>query len=246
MKHGFANEVEVLAVPEVPFTKTWAPVHHGVLINQLENIITSNGQQIVGREYQLTQNGMDMFGTWTLDGAVNDGRANKMVGFRNSLQKTFSVGLAGGHRVFVCSNMAFSGDWVEHRKHTSGIADPAVLMAFLVGAVGGIALQNELMAKFFDFLAGIRLTPNHVKTLTYDVMEKGIVPPSKFQALIEARQEELRAPTNQAGTDTLQVFHGAVTRVLRGQGVGTIQDRTGRLNRLLGWGDDEVMAEINK
>ena len=42
------------------------------------------------------------------------------VGFRNSHDKSMVAGICAGARVFVCDNLAFSGDFSEKRKHTPG------------------------------------------------------------------------------------------------------------------------------
>src|SRR5690606_19621800 len=46
-----------------------------------------------------------------------------VIGIRNNTSKKMPASLAFGNRVFVCDNMAFIGDVVMHRKHTSGIMD---------------------------------------------------------------------------------------------------------------------------
>lgn len=45
------------------------------------------------------------------------------IGLRNSHDKTFAASLAIGSSVFVCDNLAFSGELVVARKHTRFIAD---------------------------------------------------------------------------------------------------------------------------
>lgn len=44
-----------------------------------------------------------------------------MVGLRNSHDKRFLVGISFGSRVFVCDNLAFTGDHVVKRKHTANL-----------------------------------------------------------------------------------------------------------------------------
>ena len=42
-----------------------------------------------------------------------------IVGLRNSNDRMFPIGIAFGSRVFVCDNLAFMGDQVIRRKHTT-------------------------------------------------------------------------------------------------------------------------------
>jgi len=72
---------------------------------------------VTSRRLGLSQKGQQMFGVITFD--VDNAEKGLSIGFRNSYNKTLSVGLCAGQSVFVCSNMCFSGDEVfKPRKHT--------------------------------------------------------------------------------------------------------------------------------
>jgi predicted SpoU family rRNA methylase len=43
------------------------------------------------------------------------------IGIRNSYDKSMSIGVALGARVFVCDNLAISGEIRIVRKHTAGV-----------------------------------------------------------------------------------------------------------------------------
>jgi len=59
-----------------------------------------------------------MFGVMDLDAAFEGGRFS--IGLRNSNDKSMRLALTAGYRVFVCDNMAFSGDFSPLlHKHTS-------------------------------------------------------------------------------------------------------------------------------
>lgn len=245
MKARNVSEAEVLAVEPVPFTESWSPIHHGDIIHQLDTRLQELGLGVVRKDYNMSENGKDLFATWELETTRNDDRARQLLGFRNSMQKHFALGLCAGQSIMVCENMQFSGDFVQHRKHTSGLTAEA-LVQFLNQAFEITYAQGQLLADFFDYLRVIHIPENNRKVLTYDLMNQGILPPSKFKRFQACYDEERKdiIDVDYDLVDTAQHFHGATTRLLRETSVNSIQDKTGRLNRLMGWGDEEVMADV--
>ena len=128
------NEVLMVPVPEK--TDTYQPVSNRDLLD----LIDERSDKLVGlpvkrREFGLSQKGQQMFGTYTFD--VGDGDRGLSIGFRNSYNKTLSVGVVTGASVFVCSNLCFSGDAFKVvKKHTlnvwrsvTDVIDGAILTA---------------------------------------------------------------------------------------------------------------------
>jgi len=64
---------------------------------------------VVQEEYAVSPGGMKVFGVLDLETQMEGCRFS--IGFRNSHDKSLRLGLTAGLRVFVCSNMAFSGDF---------------------------------------------------------------------------------------------------------------------------------------
>ena len=117
--HAGASEVsaEVLdAVPTPPATPTWSPVPHGGLLRAVKSAMTGGGLSIVNESHGLTRAGDRYFGLLQVEGDNED--YGLVVGVRNSHDKSFPVGLAIGCGVFVCDNLAFSGEISLTRKHT--------------------------------------------------------------------------------------------------------------------------------
>jgi DNA polymerase III delta prime subunit len=72
---------------------------------------------VVQEEYAVSADGMKVFGVLDLETQMEGCRFS--IGFRNSHDKSLRLGLTAGLRVFVCSNMAFSGDFTPVlAKHT--------------------------------------------------------------------------------------------------------------------------------
>ena len=237
-----ATESEIQAIPAVPFTQTWRPVHHAQVIHTLHEVVGETGIGIRSTDYEVSKDGMNLFARWHLDVPVLDGRANMMCGFRNSMAKKFALAICSGNNVTVCSNMVFTGDFIENRRHTSGLTTE-MLYVFLSGAFAALKTHTDLFSRFFEMLGNVPVPENNYKVLTYNAMEQGIIAPSKFNRFMECRQEEKKDNPHTA-TETLQHFHGAVTRLLRETSVEQLQVRSGKLNRMLGWEELKNEAEL--
>ena len=76
---------------------------------------------IVHDEYAVSADGMKMFGV--LDLATEMAGCRFSIGLRNSHDKSMRLAMTCGYRVFVCSNMAFAGDFTpvlaKHSKSFS-------------------------------------------------------------------------------------------------------------------------------
>jgi hypothetical protein len=222
------TEDALVYVPEIPFTDTWSPVHHKDVVASLRTSLDDLGIKPVSTRYETSTNGMNLFGTWTLPG---EGRDALSIGFRNSMQKDFSLGLVGGHNVLVCSNMAFWGEFVEHRRHTAGLT-PEALKCFISKAAQKTLDQAAGMRQWFLGLHEEWMPPTLFKQLTYDAIDIGIIPPSRFVQFQTAFNEELQA-NRYPDLTSLAHFHGAVTRLLRGSSVRVLQEKTLALNGLI-------------
>jgi hypothetical protein len=100
-------ELQEIPVPET--TRTHQPLSHFEIVEVLEEALSFRYLKIVRDEYAVSQDGMKMFGVMDLNTEFNGGRFS--IGIRNSNDKSMRLALTAGVRVFVCDNMAFSGDF---------------------------------------------------------------------------------------------------------------------------------------
>ena len=129
-----SNEVELEHLKDVKMpsaTASYQPVSHYDLTMNIGDIAgrVLNGMTLVKSRYGLAREGNQMFGTHTFKDNVDD-EIGLAVGFRNSYDKSMSVGIAVGARVFVCENLMMNGDITIFRKHTGNILDELNSMAF--------------------------------------------------------------------------------------------------------------------
>ncbi len=99
-------------------TRTHYPLAHGKFIDRTKEALLSGGYKIVNEAHALAKEGNRYFGTIEL---ANHGELKDygwVVGLRNSHDRSCSAGIVAGTRVFVCDNMAFSGEVSIGRAHT--------------------------------------------------------------------------------------------------------------------------------
>lgn len=111
-------ELKEIQIPEA--TRTHQPLSHLEIVEVLEEALSFRFLKVVRDEYAVSADGMKMFGVMDLNSEFEGGRFS--IGLRNSNDKSMRLALTAGYRVFVCDNMAFSGDFTPLlQKHTRNL-----------------------------------------------------------------------------------------------------------------------------
>lgn len=118
-KYATRDDLALIEVPEA--TESYMPVPH----DQLADTLMTIGQDILKgytlerEQYALAREGNQMFGVLTFRGEHTE--MGLSVGFRNSYDKSMAIGIAIGAKVFVCDNLALTGDITVLKKHTANV-----------------------------------------------------------------------------------------------------------------------------
>jgi len=119
-------------------TATWQPIPHATLLDEVEGALARNGLCVTAEQHALARDGDRYFGLMQVENGKGPGDHAWILGLRNSHDQSFPAGLVVGSRVFVCDNLAFSGEIVLARKHTRWIMrDLPRLVLDGVGQLGG-------------------------------------------------------------------------------------------------------------
>lgn len=155
---------ELRNLPTPDPTATHVPIAHGRIVEALIETLALRHLNVVKDEYAVTQDGMRMFGALTLD--VQHSGVRVALGLRNSHDKSFSLALTVGFRVFVCDNLSFIGDFqaVIAKKHTSKFN----LDETLAIAVDRMQRGFEPIGKRIDVWKGFELSDRDAKGIIYD------------------------------------------------------------------------------
>jgi hypothetical protein len=103
------GRTELAQIPVPQATRTHRPVPHHEIVEALVETLSFRHIGVVNEGYAVSADGMKMFGVLDLETQLEGGRFS--IGLRNSHDKSFRLSLTIGVRVFVCSNMVFSGDF---------------------------------------------------------------------------------------------------------------------------------------
>jgi hypothetical protein len=160
------------ALPAVIGTDTFKPVAHIELVETFERELNRRDIQIIREQFAISKNGMKLFGTLDLTLNGVEGMAAAL-GFRTSNNREMALQGIAGMRVFVCDNMAFSGETIIlRRKHTSGLN----LLDEVVEALNQYEIHyRQLKAEIGD-LRSYGMEDVAAKVLIHDIFAKQIMP----------------------------------------------------------------------
>ena len=187
---------ELALVPTPPATATHQPVPHHEIVQALVETLGFRHIGVVHDEYAVSSDGMKMFGVLDLETEMHGARFS--IGLRNSHDKTMRLALTCGYRVFVCSNMMFSGDFTPVlAKHSKSFA--------LVDAIsiGVDRMQRNFgpMRKQVEVWRQTELTDVSAKLIIYEAFIESELEVPKHLArrvhdhYFEPRHDEFRART---------------------------------------------------
>ncbi len=216
------SEAEVIAVPDVPFTRTHHPIHHREVIRVVKEALGFLQLDIVKQEFVLAAEGNKLFSVWDLDCGTPEMRWS--IGIKNSLNRSMAFGVTAGTKVLVCDNMAFTGEYIALRKHTSGLTnDELGFLAFKT--MKQMVPRLRAFQNWHESLRQFPLTEDAAKILLVEIMDNNVIPASKFHQF-----NELYANVYDDG---LWAFHEAATDVLKGSNLLTLPQKNKLLNGVI-------------
>ena len=191
---------QLAALPVVVGTDSFKPVAHIELVVKLQEVLASRDITIrtydsgpkagqFAEQFAISKDGMRLFGTLDL---IKNGIAGTCasLGIRTANNKTMSLQMIAGLRVFVCDNMAFSGDTIlMKKKHTSGL----VLMDELKYAMDEYEVHYAKLRADVVALQGYDMTEIAAKLLMHDLFITQSIMPVRLFPEVAAEYFDNRA-----------------------------------------------------
>jgi len=113
------DQLDLIQLPEA--TESYTPVSHYDLANSLatigQDILTD--YSLIGENYGIARQGNQLFAV--LKFKKDNSEMALSIGFRNSYDKSMSIGICMGASVFVCDNLALTGDIAVMKKHSKNV-----------------------------------------------------------------------------------------------------------------------------
>ena len=219
---------EVLKVKTPESDGVWQPIGHDILIKQIESGLAAANLEIVNRAHSLAKDGQRYFGLYQIQSKAFDGRDYGLVmGLRNSHDKTFPAGITVGSQVFVCDNLAFSGEIVLGRRHTTNIMrDLPGKVTEAIGALSG--MWNAQDERFEEYK---RKDLSH--TEAHDIMVKAVIARVAPVTIIPDVIREWHTPSHsEFSNQNVWRLYNAFTEALKGN-LNALPVRTRSLHGLL-------------
>jgi hypothetical protein len=206
-----ATLADLASVPVPEATGSYVPVPYPRLIEEIRLHLPRFGLTLMREEYGLAREGGQLFGVLSCRNGRPDTDHCLALGVRSSYDRSLSVGLVAGSRVFCCDNLAFSGEVQMHRKHTAHVfRDLPDLIYRMLSQVSALRDRHELEIRDMKAFA---MGPERAHHLMVEVVRATILPASRLPKVLEAweepRHDEFRSRS------AWSLFN-AITEVLKG------------------------------
>ena len=214
MLHCGAHAVprkELATVPTPRPTQSWTPVAHEEYVRQIEAALPNYGLSIIQESHALTHDSSRYFGLLQVQNGCSNPDYTWVLGLRNSHDKSLTAGLVAGSQVFVCDNLAFSGEVSISRKHTTFVMRdlPGLVDNALTRLLGLFRFQDRRVERY----KSVHLGDADAHDLTVKALDSGVVCASRIPDLLR----EWRTPKHDAFQPrTVWSWFNATTEVLKG------------------------------
>ena len=234
MLHCGAHAVDrddVRSSPTPSPTDTWYPIPHARLLEQVETTLSGVGLNVVSEAHALGRDGDRYFGLLeTRNGQAHEDYA-LVVGLRNSHDQSYPAGLVVGSGVFICDNLAFSGEIKFARKHTRHISrDLPQLVQAAIGRLGEMRHQQDERIEAYK---SKRLSDRDAHHLLIQMIDSGTIPITRLPAALQ----EFREPSHDSflsdGRRTAWTLMQGVTECLKGRNLDALPRRTQAMHGVL-------------
>lgn len=191
-------------------TATWRPIAHADLIEAIDRELEQRNVAIKREQFAVQRQGARLFAVLDLAEQRSDDFTAAM-GIRHSNDRSMAVEIAVGVRVFVCDNLAFSGDLIAlRRKHTARLD----LAAEISLALDRYEHQLTTLHTKIDDLKSLALSDTDAKTLILDAFREEIVPVRFLKPVCSDYFRPTEGMTD-VMPRTWWALHNAFTRAIR-------------------------------
>jgi len=189
-----ASMAELLRVPVPAATDSYMPVPYDRLIDEVKLQLPRFGLHVSREEYGLARGGNQLFGVLSCRNGRPDQDYCLAIGLRSSYDRSLSVGLVAGSRVFCCDNLAFFGDVRSMRKHTTYVLRD--LPGIVYRMLAEVAQQRSRIDEEIAALKSRIVTAHEAHHLMVEAVRRGAISSAKLPKVLR----EWEAPRHQEFT----------------------------------------------
>ncbi len=224
----YATRDELLLVPVPEATDSYTPVPH----NHLAETLMTIGQDILkgyilnAEQYALAREGNQMFGVLTFKGEHSE--MGLSIGFRNSYDKSMAIGIAIGGKVFVCDNLALTGDITVLRKHTGNVW--ASLEDIAISTLYRSQKNFQKIVEDAEFLKNEKITDTGAFQYMGLLYGKGVLTPRQLPVV---KREWLKPSHEDFQPRNMWSFYNACTEAMKSAPPVLILEKHVKLHKLI-------------
>ncbi|MBT4131220.1 MAG: DUF932 domain-containing protein [Candidatus Marinimicrobia bacterium] len=237
-KYATLEELREIALPEE--TPSYKPVSHYDLATNLAEVSGTllRDYELERSQYGLARDGAQLFGVHTYrNGSDSMGLS---IGFRNSYDKSMSVGIAIGASVFVCDNLALTGEIAIARKHTSNVWND--LEELTITTIYRSQHNFTRIVEDAQVMQGQHLSDNDAYRLLGLLYGQGIITPRQIPVV----KKEWLTPSHEEFEDrNVWNFYQAVTEALKTSPPPKVMEKHIALHHLLAPTHNELSVGRN-
>jgi len=231
--HAGAHLVDLEQVCNVPTpepNRKWQPVPHGQLVESVTSELVTTGFKVVSESHSLMSDGDRYFGMLEVVNGEQHPDYNLVIGLRNSHDKSFAVGLAVGSGVFVCDNLAFSGEVTIMRRHSRYVQrDLRGLIHRAVGSIGDLRKSQDHRIACYK---RADMSDNSFHDLLVRAVDVGAIPVTKLKNVLHEWRTPIHDEFTEDGQTGWRGFN-AFTEILKQfPNVSELAQRTQKLHGL--------------
>lgn len=226
---GKVSEEDVRRVDTPAPTDSWYPIPHHELLDSVRRNVEAAGFNIVQEAHALARDAAHYFGLMQVGNGSQAEDYSTIIGLRNAHDKRFPAGLVVGSQVFVCDNLAFSGEVNIARKHTRFIMRD--LPQLIERAMGQLVNMRHTQDQRLEAYKTTRMNDVQANDLLIRAMDARVLPVTKLPRVLA----EWRAPRHQEFAEDRNAWRlfNAFTEVLKGTNVFQMPKQTQALHGLI-------------
>ena len=224
------EQLKFIAAP--PATTTWKPIAHYDLVHAIDRQLAVRDIRIAKEHFAIQREGLRLFGVIELEvpGVEPSEHYRFAMGIRTANDRSEALSIVVGAKVFVCDNLALSGDVIAiRRKHTAGFD----LNADISRAIDRYQTYLQIFHRQLGELMYQPLGDDRAKVMIYEAFATEILPVRFFPAVAETYFRPEPAMTDVASR-THWGLHNAFTRAIKQMAPAPAFQATTRLGKFFG------------
>lgn len=212
-------------------TRSFVPINHDYFVDMVQDKLEDRNLRVQSEAHGLSKDGGNYFGLFEVVSRDTHSDYSTVIGLRNSHKKEFAAQLAVGSGVFVCDNLAFSGEVTIGHKHTTNVLEYLPLR--IAAAMDQVIRLDEHQEIRYERYKETEFGDKDAEFHIVEMFRKGALNTRSLPKVVE--EWDIPSHEDFKANNVWRLFNAA-TEAYKGSSLEWIQKMSGELHRHL----DEV------